>query len=116
MTAAGRVLFGLPFVLFGLMHLAFGAKMAGMVPGWLPGGVIWVYLVGLGLIAGGATVVANKMGRQGAMLLAVLLIIFILTIHLPGVMNEATQQMAMAGLLKDLALLGGALTFSKILT
>ncbi len=115
MKTAGRVVYGLPFVIFGIMHLAFGSKMAGMVPAWVPGGVVWVYLTGIALIVGGTTIVANKMGRMGALLIAALMILFILTVHIPGLMNESTQQMAMGGFFKDMALCGGALTLASIL-
>jgi hypothetical protein len=50
-------------------------------------------------------------------LTALLLFIFVATIHLPGVMNPPDpmmMQMSMAGMLKDLGLAGGALLFSHI--
>ena len=39
----GRILFALPFAVFGLMHFMAGGDMAGMVPSWGPGGGFWVY-------------------------------------------------------------------------
>jgi hypothetical protein len=42
-------------------------------------------------------------------MLALLLLIFVLTIHLPGLGNDQTKTMSMINLLKDLALAGGAL-------
>jgi hypothetical protein len=40
------------------------------------------------------------------------MIIFVLTIHMPGLSNPQMMQMAMAGLLKDLMLAGAAFMFS----
>lgn len=83
--------------------------MAGMIPSWLPGGVFWVYLTGLALIAASVSLLIEKMTRLAMLLLALMLAIFILTLHLPGIFNEATMQASMSGLLKDMALMGGAL-------
>jgi len=49
-----------------------------------------------------------------SLLLALMLGVFILTLHLPGVMNEATMQMSIVALLKDIALAGAALTYAGI--
>lgn len=82
--------------------------MAGMVP--IPGGVIWVYLTGVALIAAAVAILIDKKAKLASFLLAVLLLVFVLTIHLKGAMGG--DQMAMASLLKDLAIAGGALVFA----
>ncbi len=108
-TLGGRILLAIPFFLFGLMHFAFGANMAGMVPAWLPGGVFWVYATGAALVAGAIGMTSGKLGYWAALGLAALMAVFVVTVHLPGLGNPETQQMAMAGALKDLGLAGGAL-------
>lgn len=35
-----RILMGIPFIVFGAMHILGANDMAFMVPSWLPGGVI----------------------------------------------------------------------------
>lgn len=107
----GRYLFAVPFGLFGIMHLAMGGDMAGMVPGWLPGGVFWVYLTGLALIAAAVSFVIQKHTFLAGVLTAVLMLVFVLTVHLPGLMGG--NSMAMSGLLKDLGLAGGALMLAS---
>lgn len=102
-----RHIFALPFGIFGLMHFVFGAGMAGMVPAYLPGGVFWVYLTGLAMIAACAAMITGKQIRLATTLLALLLLIYVLTIHIPGLASG--NQMAMSSMLKDLSLLGGAL-------
>ncbi len=47
--------------------------------------------------------------------LAILLLTFIVAVHLPGLGNPAMRDMAMSGLIKDTALLGGALTWAGLL-
>jgi len=113
-TTVARYLFAIPFIVFGLLHMMNGSAMAGMVP--IPGGVFWVYLVGLALILAGVSIIMQKMMKLSALLLAVLLLIFILTMHIPGVIGGtgAAMQMSMMSLLKDMALMGAALTYSGL--
>ena len=102
-----KIIYAIPMILFGVFHFMMAESMTGMVPSFVPGGVFWVYLTGVALIAAGVAIVINKMARLAALLLAVLLLIFVLTIHLPGAI--AGEQMAMSSMLKDIALMAGAL-------
>ena len=109
LQATGRILFATPFVIFGLVHFMQGGAMAGVVPGWVPGGVFWVYATGAANLAAGAALAANRYVRPTALALVAMLSVFILTVHLPGLFAEGQMQMAMTSLLKDLGLAGGAL-------
>jgi uncharacterized membrane protein len=114
LTKLGKWLFIIPFVVFGFFHLTGADKMAGMVPAYFPGGAIWVYLTGLGQLAFAASVVLGKYDKLAAGLCALMLLVFVLTIHLPGVMAGGDMaQMAMSGLLKDIGLAGGALMYAS---
>ncbi len=104
-TTVARILFAVPFVIFGLFHFMNGAAMAGMVP--VPGGVFWVYFTGAAMVAAGVAILAGQYARLACLLLALLLLIYVVTVHLPGAI-EGNQQ-AITSLLKDLALAGGAL-------
>jgi len=110
---AGKYLFLIPFVVFGLLHFMNGSAMAGMVPSFIPGGIFWIYLTGLALILAPIAVVINKYSKIAMMLLGIMLLVFIVFIHLPGVINPDTMQMYMPNLLKDLALAGAAFYFSS---
>lgn len=112
-TTGARVLFALPFAVFGLLHLMNANAMAGMVP--VPGGVFWIYFTGIALIAGAVGLITKKLGALAALGLAALMIVFVLAVHLPGLGNPQMAQMAMMGLLKDTALAGAALTWAGVL-
>lgn len=101
----GRYVFALPFGIFGLLHFMNASAMAGMVP--IPGGVFWIYLTGVALLAASVSIFIEKYARLACILLGVMLIIFVLSIHLPGVIGGEMQP-NMTNLLKDLALAGGA--------
>ena len=103
---AGRYVFAIPFLIFGVFHFMNASNMAGMIPGWLPGGVFWVYLTGLALIAASVSMMIKVMDQLASFLLGVMLIIFVLLLHLPGALEG--DQMATTSALKDLAMAGGA--------
>ena len=106
----GRILFSLPFMTFGFFHIMGAQDMAGYVPAWIPGsGVFWILLTGVALIAAGVSIAANRLVWLSAPLLALMVTIFVLTIHVPGIIEESTRQMSMISALKDLGLVGGAL-------
>ena len=102
-----RVIFAIPFAVFGIMHLMKADMMQGMVPSYVPGGVIWVYITGALLIVGAAGLILNKSAQLAGLLLGGLMLVFILTIHLPHFLGG--DQSAMGSLMKDLALMGAAL-------
>lgn len=108
-----RVLFALPFIASGVLHLVNAGAMAPSVPA--PGGVFWVYLTGVALLAGGVGVLTRRLGMWAALGLAVLLLLFIATIHLPALARPDARQMALVHLIKDTGLLGGALTWAGLL-
>lgn len=109
-----RILYAVPMAIFGVFHLMMGPAMVQAVPAWIPGGVFWVYFTGIALIAAAGSIIIKKMERLASLLLALMLLIFVLTIHLPGMGNPATAQMSIMGALKDLGLVAGALLIAGI--
>ncbi len=105
----GRILFAVPFLIFGILHFLQGGAMAGVVPSWMPGSVIWVYLTGAANLAAGLSIALDRYVRVAAIALVAMLVLFIVTVHLPGVLAEGSSQMALTNLLKDVGLAGGAL-------
>ena len=107
----GRPLFAAVFAIFGLLHLAMGGNMTGVVPAWVPGpAIFWVYFTGVAMVAAAASLFTGKQEKLAAALLGVLLLVFALTIQLPMVIGGDLS--AMPSLLKDLALAGAAFYFS----
>ncbi len=100
-----RIIFAVPFIIFGVMHILAGPKMAGYVPAWLPLKTLWVYVTGVALAAAGVAFILGIKARLAAYLLAVLLLVFMLTVHAPGLPKAAS----MVAFFKDLALIGGCL-------
>ena len=110
----GRILLALPFLVLGVMHFPGADNMAGMVPSWIPGGVLWVYLTGVANIAAGVAFITGKQARLAGLLTALMMIVFILTVHLPGMSNPDMAQFSLISILKDLGLAGGALLMAHL--
>jgi len=109
-----RVLLAIPFFMFGVNHFIYANMMTGMVPSYIPGAMFWVYFTGAALIAAAVSMVTKIQGKLAMYLLAVLILAFIVTIHVPGLGNPQTKMMSMMALLKDLGLLGGVLLLAGI--
>ncbi|PJZ51409.1 DoxX family membrane protein [Leptospira adleri] len=107
MKKIGKIVYAVPFAIFGLFHFLSAPAMSGMVPSYIPFPIVWVYLIGLALIAAAVSIITGIKTHLAATLLAVLLGIFIVLIHLPGAV--AGNQMSTVTFLKDLSLLGAAL-------
>ena len=104
-----RFIYAIPFLMFGIMHFMMAERMAGVVPEFMPGTYFWVYFTGVAHIAAAIPIASKVMIRAAGFLLAAMLLTFVATIHLPGVLNPETMAASMTSLLKDTALAGGAL-------
>ncbi|MEZ4986550.1 MAG: hypothetical protein R2795_16195 [Saprospiraceae bacterium] len=100
----GKYLFAIPFAIFGLFHFMGADGMAGMVP--VPGGVVWVYLTGIGLLAATVAILIGKMDKLATFLLGIMMLSFALLIHFKGFMSQ--DPAASASFLKDIALAGAS--------
>jgi len=94
-------------IVFGINHFLNPQSYLIFVPSYLPGGIIWVYIAGVAFILAAIAFIVRRMVELAAYLLAAMLLIFVLTIHVPNYMNAGDQdmkQLALVNLLKDLAL------------
>ena len=124
LSTIGRILFALPFGIQGLNHFLMKSYYLGMIDTFIPGGGYTIIITGLALIAASISIIAKKYIQLSCLLLALLLFIFILTIHVPGLFDPAEvtilsmhtkfSTLALIELLKDASLMGGALMIAGI--
>jgi uncharacterized membrane protein len=99
-------------IIFGIQHFRHPEIFANFVPPYLPGGELWVYFVGVAFILAAVAFIANRFVALAGYLLAVLLFLFIITIHWPN-FREASSvengQATLTNMLKDLAIAAFAL-------
>ena len=106
-AALARIVFALCMLVFAFFHLSNASGMAGGVPSFMPGpGAMWIYITGVGLALAGIAFLINQKVRLAGYLLGTMLLIFVLTIHLPHVIGG--DQSAMGMLLKDTGLAAAA--------
>ena len=109
LSTLGRILFAIPFGVLGINHFIMKDYYLGLLTSFIPGMGFSIFLVGLFLIGAAVSIILNKYIRVSCILLAVLLAIFIITIHIPNLSVEANKTIALIEIMKDTALLGGAL-------
>ena len=110
MKKAGTIIYAIPLIAFGFGHMANAGQMAGMVPSWIPFATFWVYFTGLALIATAVSFFINKKVDLSGKLLALMLVIFVVTMHIPSML--AGEPSGMPNVMKDLSMAGAALYFS----
>ena len=94
-------------IVFGISHFQNPKDLVVFVPAFLPGGIIWVYIVGVSFILAAIAFILNRYVKLAAYLLAFLLFLFVIAIHFPNYNNAGDtemRQMAFNNLLKDLAI------------
>lgn len=115
LSVIGRILFAIPFAIFGLNHLLFYNFYIGTVSSFIPLGPYTIILTGIFLIMASLSIIFNKYIKVATILLSILLLIFILTIHIPALFDPAKWQFALIELLKDSSLLGGSLMIAGMM-
>jgi len=111
-SRAGRFLFAIAMVCFGVLYFIYASSVAGPVPGppWTPGNIALAWLVGLGLIATGVCIATGWQGRLAAVLLALGLFLRALLIHAPGLFAHLHDPGGWTSTFEVLALGAGALS------
>jgi uncharacterized membrane protein YphA (DoxX/SURF4 family) len=108
-TVIGRILFAIPFGLLGINHFLMLDYYLGMLTSFIPLGSYTIILTGLMLIATSVSLISGKFVKFSTVILSVLLFLFIVTIHIPHMINDVDKTVNIIALLKDISLLGGSL-------
>ena len=106
----GKWLFLLPFALHGFNHLMSYKEFDDMMPGFLPLKTFWIIFIGICQLAFVLSVIIGKYDKLGAVLVAVMCLLFVLLIYVPSMLKGSHE--ALYGLVKDAGLAGGALMYA----
>lgn len=112
LSKIGTIFYALVVGCFGINHFIEGTGMQKMVPSFLPGGVVWVYLTGACLIAAAIAFLVNRQVKLAGLLLCLFLLLIVLTVHLPAVIHApdaGARRFPMTNLIKDTGLAAAAL-------
>lgn len=115
-TSVARILFAIPFGIIGINHFIVIDFFKGMLTSFIPGGGFTVIFTGILLLAASISIILKKYIVISCWLLAILLGLFIITIHIPNIFafEGADLHFAFMQLIKDTALMGGALMIASI--
>ena len=93
-----RIAFGICSLLFALAHFAGLKPTANMVPAWMPGGqIFWALATGVGHLAVGVALLANRITVPATRIGALMYICFALFTWLPGAITHPTEWLRWAG-------------------
>lgn len=110
----GRILFALPFAFFGINHFLMMDYYMGMLTSFIPQTAFVMILTGLMLIVASISIITKKFVILSTFLLAGLLFLFIVTIHIPHLINGVDTTVTLITMLKDISLMGGSLLIAGI--
>jgi len=113
-TTLGRILFAVPFAIFGINHFLMMDYYVGMLTSFIPLGAYTIILTGIMLIATAISIIFKKFVNVSTITLAILLFIFIITIHIPHLITDSDKTATLIALLKDISLMGGSLMIAGI--
>lgn len=114
LTTVGRILFALPFAIFGINHFLMLDYYVGMLTSFIPLGAYTIILTGILLIVTSISIITKKFILQSTIILASLLFLFIITIHIPHLFDESDRTITLIALLKDISLMGGSIMIAGL--
>ena len=109
LSTLGRFLYAIPFAVFGINHFLMMDYYMGLLTSFVPHTAFVLLLVGILLIAASISIMTGKLIRLSTILLAILLFVFILTIHIPHLVHGIDKTETIINMLKDTSLMGGFL-------
>jgi putative oxidoreductase len=113
-TTIGRILFAIPFALFGINHFLMTDYYVGTLTSFIPLGAYTIIITGIMLILVSISIITKKFVKFSTLMLAILLFIFIVTIHIPHLIAGNDTNTTLIALLKDISLMGGSLMIAGI--
>jgi putative oxidoreductase len=109
LSTIGRILFAIPFGLFGLNHIFLYDWYIGNFTSFIPIGPFTVALTGVLMILACISIIVQKFVMFTTHTLAGMLFLFIIAIHIPHLLQGDDTTMVTITLLKDISLMGGCL-------
>jgi uncharacterized membrane protein YphA (DoxX/SURF4 family) len=83
----GSMLYSIPIISFGILHLMYAKDVSPMVPSWIPFPLFWTYFAGIALIGSGIAIIFKIRTRVIAALLGIMILIWFVTLHIPRVIH-----------------------------
>lgn len=115
-TNVARIVFALTMLFFASGHFMNAKPMTEMMLAGWPMGEALTYISGACLALAGIAFIINKQVKLAGYLLALLLVIIVIGVHVPGLTSpdKMMQMSSMSNAVKDAAIAMGALAFANV--
>ena len=110
-----RYIFAALLIVFGIQQFFNLDFLTAKVPEYFPFRLFWVYLVGIAMIATGASFFINKKAKQSAIVLGVFLLILNLLRYLPLFISGAYNALILTAAMLNLAIICGVFILARAL-
>jgi len=87
---AVRVLFGIPWIIFGIQHYMYADFVSTLVPAFMPWRLFWAYFTGTAMFVAGLSFIIRWQTQLAAFLLGCLMVLYLLMVH-PGMLSGEPQ-------------------------
>lgn len=111
LVVLGPVLMAAPLAAFAAEHMTLSDFIQTMIPAWYPARLFLSYSVGVALYAAALSFVLRRFVWLSGALLALMFLIFVTTMHVPGAIH-GTDRFAWIVSLRDFTFGAGALAFA----
>src|SRR5436309_10666363 len=85
---ASRYLLAFALIVFGVAHFQVLTFIVSLVPGWIPWHWFWTVFFGVAFIAAGVSFATGFLQRWAALGMVLMFVLWLVTIHLPPVLNS----------------------------
>jgi putative oxidoreductase len=116
-TNIAIVVFALIIGFFGANQILNADSMVANAPKFVPAAKIFVYISGIGLLLAAVAFIIDRFAKPAGYLVALLLLIIVFTVHLPGIINAESPKVKMlffTNALKDTAMAMGAIVIGNL--
>jgi uncharacterized membrane protein len=110
------IFFAVTMAVFGSQHFTAARGVSTIVPSFYPFPLFWTLLVGVALEATALSLATKRYARLAATLFAAMMIIFILTMHIPNIIADPKNILRWSTPFRDLTFAGGALAYAAMQT
>lgn len=101
-----------PLAVFAMEHFLDAHDLMQIVPHWLPGPLFWTYFVGACLMAAAVSLITARGVRWASPMLALLFLIIVATIDLPGLASHARERIFWILMVRETAFGAGAMVLA----
>jgi len=108
----GPVFEAVALAMFAAEHFLDSGELKAIVPAWLPGALFWTYFVGVALLAAAVSFIAWRYVRWSGLLLAVLFLIIVVTVDLPGMPKSFHERLFWTLTVREMSFAGGAMVLA----